>query len=153
MRFMLTAVLLCGLAGTPLSGQGNAADAASVAAVVDAFHAALKTGDAAAALRLIADDAVFLEGGRIETRAEYAANHLPEDIKFEKAIASTQHKYRVVILGNAAWAISTSDMTGTFENQPVNLVGAELMVLSREAGGWRIRTIHWSSRRLPGAVK
>jgi len=137
----------------PLSGQGSIADATSVAAVVDAFHAALKNGDAPGALLLIADDAVFLEGGRIETRAEYAANHLPEDIKFEKAITSAQHKYRVVVLGNAAWAISTSDMTGTFENQPVNLAGAELMVLSREAGSWRIRTIHWSSRRLTATAK
>ena len=150
MRFALTSVLLCGFATIPLSGQGASADSASVAAVVDAFHRALKTGDAEGALKLIADDAVFLEGGRIETRAEYAANHLPEDIKFEKAITSKQNPYRVTVVGNVAWAISTSDMTGTFEDQPINIVGAELMVLSREAGGWRIRTIHWSSRRRQG---
>ena len=74
-------------------------------------------------------------------------NHLPEDIKFEKSVPVGYKSYRLVVQGNVAWAISTSDMKGTFEERPVNSAGVELMVLSRESGGWRIRTIHWSSRR------
>ena len=131
----------------PVAAQQSANETAAVQSVVDAFHAALKAGDSAAALRLLADDAVFLEGGQIETRAEYAANHLPEDIKFEKVIKSAHKPYRVVIHGDAAWAISTSEMVGTFEDKPVNLAGATLMVLSRGPGAWRIRSIHWSSHR------
>jgi ketosteroid isomerase-like protein len=146
MRMTLVAFLLGGLA-LPLAAQSNPKDVADVTAVMDAFQAALRSGESAAALRLLADDAVFLESGRIETRAEYAANHLPLDIEFEKTVKSTHKQYRVVVNGNSAWAIGTSDMKGTFEGQPVNIGGAELMVLSREAGGWRIRTIHWSSHR------
>lgn len=125
--------------------QGN--ETAAVQAAVDGFHAALRTGDKAAAMRLIAEDAVFLEGGNIETRAEYEKNHLPADIDFEKVIQSKQKVYRVTVSGNTAWAILTSEMVGTFEKQPVNLAGATLMVLSRETAGWRIRSIHWSSHR------
>ena len=33
------------------------------------FYGAMKTGDTAAAMRLIAPDAVFLESGKLETRA------------------------------------------------------------------------------------
>jgi hypothetical protein len=32
-------------------------------------------------------------------------------------------------------------------NKPVNFVSAQLAVLARDSGDWRIRTIHWSSRR------
>jgi len=130
-----------------VNAQQPSSDSAIVSAVVDGFHAAIRMGDAAAAMKLVADDAVMLEAGGIETRAEYAMNHLPEDIKFEKVVASAYKSYRVTVLGNVAWAISTSDMKGTFEEKPVNSAGAELMVLSRGSDGWRIRAIHWSSRR------
>jgi ketosteroid isomerase-like protein len=88
-----------------------------------------------------------MESGGIETRAEYIANHLPEDIKFEKAVTSAWKSYKVVVEGNIAWATSTEDITGTFEDRPVNLAVVELMVLSRQNGSWKIRSIAWSSRR------
>jgi len=143
------AILLVVLAALPLVAQGPSGDAASVTAVVNAFHAAVKAGDAKAAAELLAADAVFLEGGAIETRAEYVANHLPEDIRFEQAVSSAYKADKVTVLGDAAWVISGGDLSGTFENKPVNLTLVELMVLSRESQGWRIRAIHWSSRRRP----
>jgi ketosteroid isomerase-like protein len=117
------------------------------AAVVDAFHAAVKSGNAPAAQALLADDATFMESGGIETRAEYIANHLPEDIKFEKAVTSAWKSYRVTVQGDIAWATSTEDITGTFEDRPVNLAVVELMVLARQNGVWKIRSVSWSSRR------
>ena len=53
-----------------------------------AFHAALAAGDSAAALALLAPDAVVLESGEVETRAEYAAHHLAADIEFSRAVPS-----------------------------------------------------------------
>jgi hypothetical protein len=52
----------------------------------------------------------------------------------------------VVVNGPSAWATSTSEFSGTFQGKPVDSIGAELMVLSREPAGWRIRAIHWSGR-------
>ncbi|MEO5925798.1 MAG: nuclear transport factor 2 family protein [Bryobacteraceae bacterium] len=115
--------------------------------VVTAFHTAVKSGNATGAAQLLAVDAYFMESGGIETRAEYVTNHLPEDIKFEKEVTSAWKSYKVTVQGDVAWATSTEDITGTFEGKPVNLAVVELMVLSRQNGTWKIRSISWSSRR------
>jgi hypothetical protein len=49
--------------------------------------------------------------------------------------------------GDTAWGIATTEFDGTFEGSPVNFVSAQLAVLTRQEGTWRIRSIHWSSRR------
>ena len=118
-----------------------------VTAVLEAFYGAMKTGDTAGAMRLIAPDAVFIESGRLETRAEYEANHLPADIEFERQVTGKRGPMRVTFEGNTAWVIVTTEFQGTFDGSPVNFVSAQLAVLTRETGDWRIRSIHWSSRR------
>jgi ketosteroid isomerase-like protein len=128
--------------------QGPASDSAAATTVVRQFHDALVRGDSAAALALLADDALVLEAGTIETRAEYQRHHLPADIRFAQAVPSTRGSVRVVVAGDVAWITSSSETTGTFQDRPISSVGAELMVLSRTTAGWRIRAIHWSSRRL-----
>jgi ketosteroid isomerase-like protein len=139
------AFLSC-LAAGPLAAQPAGNDSAAVLAVVSAFHAGLRTGDAAAVMQLIADDALFLEVGGVETRSEYGKNHLPSDIEFEKTVSAKRSPIRVVVNGNSAWATSTSEYSGTFQGRAIDSLGAELMVLSREPAGWRIRAIHWSGR-------
>src|ERR1041384_2235037 len=81
---------------------------ADVVAVVDTFYKAVSTGDAKAAMQLIAPDAVFVESGKIETRAEYEANHLPADIEFESKVKAERGPLRVTFDGrDTAWVIST----------------------------------------------
>ena len=121
-------------------------DSAAVAAVVERFHGALAAGDSATALQLIAGDAVILESGSAETRAEYRAHHLPADIAFARGVRAERTAVRVTVVGDVAWAWSTSTTRGEFNGRQVNSVGAELMVLARTPDGWRIRAIHWSTR-------
>ncbi len=123
-------------------------DSAAILVTVNAFHAALAAGDSAGALALLAPDAVILESGELETRAEYAAHHLAADIEFSRAVPSQRVATLVRHEGNVAWVAATSTVRGTFRNREVASQGAELMVLSRTDSGWRIRAIHWSSRRL-----
>lgn len=118
-----------------------------VTAVVESFYGAMKKGDRTAAMQLIAPDAVFLESGRLETRAEYEANHLPADIEFESQVTGKRGPMKVTFEDDTAWVIATTEYQGTFQNDPVNFVSAQLMVLTRDTGDWRIRTVHWSSRR------
>jgi len=99
-------------------------------------------------MALIAEDAMFVEGGRIETREQYEANHLPADVEFEQAVAGNRTSTKVTIDRDAAWVIATTEYHGKFENEPVNFVSAQLMLLTRQGSNWRIRSIHWSSRRL-----
>ena len=144
MRIHTLAVVLC-LAAGPLAAQ-PASDEASVLGVVSGFHAALTAGDMAKAMALVADDAVFLEAGSVETRAQYEKDHLPADIEFEKGVSTKRSPIRVVVVGEAAWATSTSEVMGTYQGRAVDSIGTELIVLSRGSGGWRIRAVHWSSR-------
>lgn len=132
-----------GAVAAPVAAQS---DSAAVADVVRDYHQALASGDSLAALALLADDAVVLESGGLETLAEYRAGHLPADIAFAGAVPSTRAAIRVTVMGDVAWAASTSETRGRFRDRAINAVGAELMVLSRTAAGWRIRAIHWSSR-------
>jgi uncharacterized protein (TIGR02246 family) len=128
----------------PASG---AADSAAVARVVQAYSAALASGDSLGALALLAPDAVILETGGVETRGEYRSHHLAGDIAYARAVKSEDSPVRVTVLGDAAWAWSTSTTTGEYRGRAINNAGAELMVLSRGADGrWTIRAIHWSSR-------
>lgn len=132
--------------------EGHAApgDSAAVAAIVVKFHGALVAADSAAALALLADDAVILEGGGVETRAEYRSHHLPADIRFEQSVKIARGPIHVRIRGDVAWAASTSQATGEMSGRPVNSRSAELMVLVRSEGGWKIAAIHWSSQRRTG---
>ena len=117
-----------------------------MAAAVAAYDRALQAGDSAAALALLAPDVVILESGGMESRQEYRSHHLASDIAFARATRATPGPMQVVVRGDVAWVSSTKTTTGEFRGRPVNSSGAELMVLSREASGWKIRAIHWSSR-------
>jgi ketosteroid isomerase-like protein len=133
------------LQATSTSAQGT--DRAGAIAAFEAFYAGMKTGDAAAVMRGVAPDAIFLESGRQETRAEYEGGHLPADMEFERAVAGKRGPLTVNLIGDVAWISAMTEYEGTFEGKPVNFVGAQLMVLTRTGGRWLIRSVHWSSRR------
>ncbi|HET7599521.1 MAG TPA: DUF4440 domain-containing protein [Gemmatimonadales bacterium] len=132
-------------AGT--AAQAAPSDSAAAAAVVRAYHDALARGDSAAALELLAADAVIVEGGAIETVAHYRTHHLSADIAFARATRSRRGPVRVTLQEATAWAVSTTRIEGSYRGRPIASNGAELVVLSRTAQGWRIRAIHWSSDR------
>ncbi len=123
------------------------ADSIAVAKVVNDFHAALSKGDSATALRLLSNDAVILETGAVEARSAYRSHHLPADIEFAKAVADKRGPLQVTVRGTVAWTAGTSETKGEFKGRAIDSKGAESMVLTREPAGWRIRSIHWSSRR------
>lgn len=140
-------VFAAGDSAGPRPGTRGASDSAAAASVVHALHRAIETGDSVAALALLSSDAVVLESGGIESRAEYRSHHLPSDIAFGMAVPSSRGPVTVRVLGDAAWATSTATNEGTFRGRAINSAAAELVVLSRSPDGqWRIRAIHWSSR-------
>lgn len=121
-------------------------DSAAVASVVNKYHAALSAGDSTAALALLAPDVMILESGGVETRAEYRAHHLGGDIAFANAVPSVRAPMTVKVVGDVAWTVATSTTQGRYKARTINSVGTESMVLTRTNEGWRIRSIHWSSR-------
>lgn len=119
------------------------------AASVQRFHAALAAGDSAAALDLLAADALILESGEIETREEYRAHHLPADIEFARSTTREPGTPTVTVRETAAWVASVGRTTGTFRGRALDVSSAELVVLTRTPEGWRIAAVHWSSRSRP----
>jgi ketosteroid isomerase-like protein len=119
-----------------------------VASVFESFYAAIKRGDATAAMSVIAPDAMFVESGKLETRAEYEKNHLPLDIDFERQITGKRGPLRITFAGDTAWVIATTEYDGKIEGGQVSFASSQLMVLTKDADAWKIRSIHWSSRPL-----
>lgn len=58
----------------------------------------------------------------------------------------TTARFRVAVRGDVGWVSSQSTSRGEIRGRQISSTGAELMVRSREANGWLIRAIHWSSR-------
>ena len=141
-RFLLS-VLLCLLPATAFAQ----ADSAQVVAVIEQFHAALAAGDSAAAMALLAPDAVIIEGGWVETRGGYAAGHLTADMAFLAGMTTEIVSRTVTLAGDVAWVSTVSHTDGDYNGRTINSRGAELMILGRGDGGWLIRAIHWSSGR------
>lgn len=128
------------------AAHSASADSADVAAVVEEFHSALERKDSAQALELLAPGARILEGGGVETVQEYASHHLPADMAFAAAVERERGPLHVQVRGDVAWATSTSRVQGTYGEREIDSRGAELVVLARSNGQWRIEAIHWSSR-------
>jgi ketosteroid isomerase-like protein len=128
------------------TGPGQASDSAAAVAVTRRYSELLAAGDSLGALALLTEDAIVLESGGVETRAEYRSHHLPADMEYARAVRSQRTLRRATVRGDVAWVSSTSTTQGEFRGRPVNSTGAELMVLVRTPAGWKISAIHWSSR-------
>ena len=87
----------------PVSGQRD--ETAAVTNSLESVYEAIRAGDATGAMRWIASDAVFIESGYVETRAEYEANHLPNDIDFESQIVGERGPLQINVEGSTAWVI------------------------------------------------
>lgn len=123
-----------------------AAELRQPAAAVDAFHSALGQGDTAAALRLLANDALIYESGRAErSKAEYAAHHLAADAAFAKSTRRSVSRRAGRVAGGLAWIATETRTAGNYKAKSINSTGTETMLLRRERAGWRIVHIHWSS--------
>lgn len=136
----------CSTANVRTQPHAAASDSAEVVHVIESYHTALARADTAAAMALLAADAIILESGGMETREEYRSHHLPADMAFAGAVPRERSSIVVRVHGNTAWAASTSTVRGTFRDREIDARGAELMVLRRTSDGWRIEAIHWSSR-------
>jgi ketosteroid isomerase-like protein len=158
-RLMLAAAVLSSVgplitSASPALSQVTAVarEAEVAASVVDAFHAALETGDTAAALSLMSDDVmIFEEGGAERSRAEYASHHLEADAAYAAASVSTLSRRAGWASGEVAWIVSEGETQGQAGNRATGRLTAETMVLKRGPEGWRIQHIHWSSRAMPDA--
>jgi ketosteroid isomerase-like protein len=158
MRLILAAAgsLLAGIAAAhPAQPGGHEAAqpvatvspaARPAAAIVDAFHAALRRGDTDAAQSHLAHDALIYEAGGVERgKQEYAAHHLGADAAFAQAVPATVTRRAGEAVGDIAWIATEGRTAGIYTGKTVDRVTTETMVLRREGEAWKIVHIHWSS--------
>ena len=147
-RHWITSLALIAAAGSAQAQSRPApGDSAAALAVVEQYEAALSAGDSAKAVSLLADDLLVMEAGAIETRAEYLAHHLGADMKASAGAKGERTVLRVSVVGDAAYVVTKTVRPGTGAQGSTGSELAELMVLSKTSTGWKIRAIHWSSRR------
>ena len=72
---------------------------------------------------------------------------LPALLRNRRASANARRSTRLRQVGDAAWLWAVSAVRGSWRGREVDSLGTELLVLAKEGGGWRIRAIHWSSRK------
>ena len=126
--------------------QSGPSDSSDVVAAVERFDRALASGDSARAVSMLAEDLMVVEGGLVQTRAEYLAHHLGADIKASQGSKGEKTILKVSVTTDAAYVVTrTVTPPATAGGTPSE--SAELMVLTKAGGGWRIRAVHWSSRR------
>jgi len=147
---MLSAVLVLLIAETATAyAQTDSARHTDTVAATEAaqrFHALLAAGDSANVAALLADDAIIVESGDVETRAQYLAHHLSADIEFARAVPSRRNVLSVSREGDVVWIVSSSVAAGSFRGRQIESRGAELMVVAKTNGMWRLRAVHWSSQ-------
>ena len=122
-------------------------EVALIKAVVQYYHKALEDKDKETALKLLSDDVLIQEGGYLQTAEEYKSHHLMLDMEFSSAVSGKREVIEAVVEGNIGWVVASSSMIGEFQGEAVNSIGAALMVLKKENGSWKIRVIHFSSRK------
>ena len=122
-------------------------------AAVDAFQAALKAGDSAAATRLLAPDVLIYEGGGAErSREEYAAHHLAADMAFLKTAQIDVLKRASGGDEDEAWITTESRIRGKSSmGKPLDVASTETALLRKTDEGWRIVHLHWSSQDFKAA--
>lgn len=130
-----------------LGAQAARTDSAAAVATVTRFHDALTARDSVGAVSLLASDALILESGVIESRADYVGHHLAADMKAGQGAKRTRVVLRVTVLGDAAYVVTKTTAPATNADGSNGSEMAELMVLSKSTTGWAIRAVHWSSRR------
>lgn len=117
--------------------------------MVREFKAALAAGDSVRAIGYLHPDVIVYEGGHAETLIEYRSGHLGADMAFAAATTSETRQERVVLGDGMALYFGEHETTGEFRGRTIDSRGTESIVLVRTPEGWRIRHIHWSSRRPP----
>jgi ketosteroid isomerase-like protein len=147
LRGLVAAVGLAVFAALPFSQPAWAQGARIPADAVDAFHAALKAKDTAAALSLLDRDLVVFEFGVVDPTVEaYAFQHLPFDIDVAATLQWQIESRRVGGEGDVRWVLTAYHVTGRqSDGSPIDQITLETMILRRHSGLFRIAHMHWST--------
>jgi mono/diheme cytochrome c family protein/ketosteroid isomerase-like protein len=138
-------------AGSEPTKHTHTAPASGPVGAAEALHDAMSAGDAARVQSLLDPEVMIMEGGNVERSLnEYAAHHLPEDLKFMKGLTYKLERQTGDSSGDFAWVANEAALSGISGGKPVTLVSTETLVLKNVGGSWKVVHIHWSSKAAKG---
>lgn len=122
----------------------------SVLKTIDEYRAAM-TGKSLDKLAGAVDPALtVMEGVYLNTSwADYRDNHIgPEMKEWKEFRIADPELVSLSVDGDWAYAVTRATYTLVFPDKSLVLAGAETFVLRKSDGGWRIRHIHSSGKKL-----
>ncbi len=151
---LLSAVL--GLAPALAQSPDRAADRAAVEEVLRQYRTAIERLNATGTERLFTEDSQLFENGGVEgTYANYLAHHLGPELGHFTAFRFSNVNVEVRFEGPVALATESYNYRiERREGEPIERRGVTTSVLRRTDAGWRIVSMHGSSRaprRTPAA--
>ena len=118
---------------------------------MNAFHAAMKAGDAPTLKSYLHPNVFIAEGGGAEkSLAEYEGHHMPADLAYTQAVSSSLKERQIIAGETVTTIISESQIHGTYKDRKIHNRMMETMALRQEDGVWKIVHIHWSSAEITG---
>jgi ketosteroid isomerase-like protein len=147
MKWSACAVLMMALSPAAFAAAGPAE-------TVEAFHRAMTGPDQKAVLAYLADDVDVFEQGFVDaSRQDYARNSLTAEMAFASKTKREVQSQQSSASGDLAFVETLSRTRGSFAKDPVDVSGAETMILRKEGDDWKIIHIHRSahSTRMPKA--
>ena len=155
MRSMLLAAfcLLTPIAQVPLAAEGTPLAPTAVAA---AYLDAMESGDLDAAEKLFAgDSSIYESGGQEGTWKHYREHHLGPEVDAVASFTisrgeSESSRSQDGSMAYVAWPIEYK--IELRDDRTIESKGTGTFVLTRGDDGYRIRHLHWSSRKKKPAV-
>ena len=125
-------------------------DESAVRKVLADYRTAMEARSVAKLAEVVSDDLLVLEGThKNDGWADYRDNHIgPEMAEWKEFKASSPTLTKLEIRGDMAYAVQEATFTIVDAKGTVVMLGAETLVLGKEAKGWRIRHLHLSGKRI-----
>lgn len=124
-------------------------DPAAIQKVLGDYKAALERLDMGGADALFAKDNIVIENGKVEgSFADYLANHIGPELGHFSSFEFSNYDASVRVHGDVAWGTETYLYRITLKEggKVIERQGVASSVLHRTEDGWRIVSMHGSSR-------
>lgn len=127
----------------------------AVLKVLADYRAAMEARSVEKLANVIDPDLLVLEGVyKNVSWADYRDNHIGPEMKEWKEFRTQDPRVlEVIVHGELAYAVEEATFTIVTADKTVTLAGAETFVLKKDPAGWKIRHLHFSSKKKEPAAK
>ncbi|MBI2385327.1 MAG: nuclear transport factor 2 family protein [Elusimicrobia bacterium] len=150
-RYRLMGVVAFVAAATAAIGASS--EEAAVRKVLGDYRTAMEARSVEKLAEVVSDGLLVLEGTyKNDGWKDYRDHHIgPEMAEWKEFKVADPKLTKLEVGTDLAYAVQEATYTIVDAKGPVVLLGAETVVLAKEAKGWRIRHLHLSAKRLAPA--